>query len=183
LGRGFNTPIGFLQSSCYFYQHHGLAMANISLMFKTALVIVCLLRKNISKNGPLNSMSLKFRPTQAFTKDTGLIVVLILLLTAYWTGKSFFLPLSIGTLLVVMTVPMVFKPVAIVWYYFSATLGQVTNRIVLTIIFVCVLVPVGVIRRYLGFDPMKRKAWKKGVNSVFTERHHTFTADDFDKPY
>lgn len=128
-------------------------------------------------------MKSKFRPTQAYTKDTGLVIVLILLLAAYWTGKLFFLPLSIGTLLVVMTVPVVLKPLAVIWYYFSTALGNITNRIVLSVIFVGVLIPVGVIRRCLGFDPMKRKVWKSGVNSVFTERNHTFIADDFNRPY
>ena len=128
-------------------------------------------------------MKSKFRPTQAYTKDTGLVIVLILLMTAYWTGKLFILPLTIGTLLVVMTVPVVLKPLAVIWYYFSTGLGNITNRIVLTVIFVGVLIPVGVIRKCLGFDPMKRKAWKNGVNSVFTVRNHTFTADDFMRPY
>ncbi|PJC72380.1 MAG: hypothetical protein CO013_09605 [Syntrophobacterales bacterium CG_4_8_14_3_um_filter_58_8] len=128
-------------------------------------------------------MKSKFRPTQDYAKDTGLVIVLILLLTAYWTEKLFFLPLSIGTLLVVMTVPVVLKPLAVIWYYFSTGLGNMTNRIVLTVIFVGVLIPVGMIRRCMGFDPMKRKAWKNGVNSVFTERNHTFIADDFNRPY
>ena len=85
-------------------------------------------------------MKSKFRPTQDYAKDTGLVIVLILLLTAYWTEKLFFLPLSIGTLLVVMTVPVVLKPLAVIWYYFSTGLGNMTNRIVLTVIFVGVLI-------------------------------------------
>ena len=128
-------------------------------------------------------MKSKLRLTQAYTKDTGLVIVLILLVAAYWTGKLFFIPLSIGTLLIVMTVPVILKPLAFVWFYFSTALGKITNRIVLTIIFVGLLIPVGVIRRCLGFDPMKRKAWKNGRNSVFTERNHIFTANDFNRPY
>ncbi|KAF0155074.1 MAG: membrane protein [Syntrophaceae bacterium] len=128
-------------------------------------------------------MKSKFCLTQAYTKDTGLVIVLILLLAAYWTGKSFFLPLSIAILLVVMTVPVILKPLAFVWYHFSMGLGKITNRIILTVVFVGLLIPVGVIRRCLGFDPMKRKAWKNGRNSVFTERNHIFTADDFNRPY
>lgn len=128
-------------------------------------------------------MKLKIYQTQAYTKDTGLVIVLVLLLLSYWTGKSFFLPIAIGTLLVVMTVPAVLKPLAFIWYYFSMLLGKVTNRIILTIVFVGVLMPVGMIRRCLGFDPMKRKLWKNGVNSVLTVRNHFFTSDDFKRPY
>lgn len=128
-------------------------------------------------------MKSKFRPTQAYTKDTGLVIVLILLLTAYWTEKLFFLPLSIGTLLVVMTVPTVLKPLAFIWYYFSTALGIITNRIILAVIFGGVLTPIGIIRRCLGCDPMKRKAWKNGVHSVFTVRNQTVTPDDLIRPY
>jgi hypothetical protein len=128
-------------------------------------------------------MKLKFLPTQAYTKDTGLVIVLILLLTAYWKGDLFFILLSIVTLVVAMTIPVVLKPVAVIWYYFSTALGHITNRIILTIIFGVVLTPVGMIRRSLGFDPMKRKAWKNGSASVFTERDHVFISDDLNMPY
>lgn len=128
-------------------------------------------------------MKLKFRPTQTYTKDTGLVIVLILLLTAYWKENLFFILLAIGTLVVVMTIPVVLKPLAVIWYYFSTALGNITNRIVLTVIFWGVLTPVGIIRRCLGFDPMKRKTWKNGVHSVFTVRNHTVTSDDLNMPY
>lgn len=128
-------------------------------------------------------MKFKYHPTQAYIKDTGLVVVLVLLLMAYWTGNSFLLPLAIGILLVVMTVPTLLKPLAFIWYYFSITFGKMTNRIILTVIFVGILVPVGVVRRCLGFDPMKRKAWKNGVTSVLTERNHLYSADDFNRPF
>jgi hypothetical protein len=128
-------------------------------------------------------MKLKFRPTQAYTKDTGLVIVLILLLTAYWKGDLFFILLSIVTLVVAMTIPVVLKPAAVIWYYFSTALGNITNRIIFTIIFGVVLTPVGMIRRFLGYDPMKRKTWKNGSNSVFTERDHVFIPDDLNRPY
>jgi hypothetical protein len=129
-------------------------------------------------------MSVKFHPTGAYIKDTGLVAVLILLLVAYWQGgESPFVPLAIGMLVVVMTVPAVLKPVAVIWYYFSLGLGYVSSRIVLALIFWGVLLPVGLVRRWMGFDPMQRKAWKKGRDSVFTERNHIYTGDDLTRPY
>jgi hypothetical protein len=128
-------------------------------------------------------MKTKFRPTQAYTKDTGLVIVLILLLTAYWKENLVFILLAIATLLVAMTVPAVLKPLAVIWYYVSTALGSVTNRIVLTAIYWGVLTPVGVLRRWLGFDPMKSKLWKNGTHSVFTERNHVFISDDLNRPY
>ena len=128
-------------------------------------------------------MKLNFRPTQTYTKDTGLVIVLFLLVTAYWKESSFFILLAIGTLVVVMTIPVILKPLAVIWYFFSITLGSITNRIILTVIYWGVLTPIGIIRRSLGFDPMKRKAWKDGTRSVFTERNHPVTSDDLIMPY
>ncbi len=128
-------------------------------------------------------MKVKFNPTQVYTKDTGLVVVLILLLMAYWQEKLYLIFPAIGMLLVVMTIPAVLKPLAIVWYYFSTALGNVTNRIVFTIIFWVVLTPVSVIRKQLGFDPMMLKKWKNGTDSVFTVRNKTITSDDLNMPY
>ncbi len=128
-------------------------------------------------------MKIKFHPTQAYAKDTGLVIVLILLLIAYWKGDLFFILPAIGTLLVAMTVPIVLQPLAVIWYYASTALGSVTNRIVLTVIYWGVLTPVGMVRRWLGFDPMKRKIWKNGTHSVFAERNHIFKSDDLKMPY
>lgn len=128
-------------------------------------------------------MKLKYRPTQTFIKDTGLVLVLVLLLIAYWRGSSLFILLSIGALVVVMTVPVILKPLAVIWYYFSVVLGNIMSRIVLAVIFWGVLMPVAIVRRWLGFDPMKQKIWKKGRGSVFKKRNHTFTCDDLNMPY
>jgi hypothetical protein len=128
-------------------------------------------------------MKSTFRPDPTFTKDTGLVIVLVLLLIAYWTEKSLFVLLAIGVLVISMTIPVILKPLAIAWHALSKVLGNVMNRIVLTVIFWGVLTPVGLIRRGLGYDPMKRKEWKNGSRSVFSKRDHTFTADDLTTPY
>jgi hypothetical protein len=128
-------------------------------------------------------MKSKFSPTPAYTKDTGLVIVLILLLISYWKENLFFILLSIATLLVVMTIPGVLKPLAFIWHHISAAISSITNRIILTIIFGVVLTPVGIIRRFLGFDAMKRKTWKNGSDSVFKTRDHVFTSDDLNMPY
>lgn len=128
-------------------------------------------------------MKITFKPTQDYTKDTGLVIVLILLIAAYWTENLFFVLPALGTLVVVMTAPVILKPMAFVWHYFSIALGGITNKIILTIIFLTILTPVGIIRRGLGFDPMKRKAWKNGTGSVFTKRNRPVTSDDVTAPY
>jgi hypothetical protein len=123
------------------------------------------------------------RPTQIYSKDTGLIIVLALLLAAYWKNNLVFILPAIGILIATMTIPMIFLPAAVIWYYFSLFLEKISNRIVLALIFIGIITPVSLIRRCMGLDPMHRKKWKKGTDSVFTERNHTIVPNDLTTPY
>ena len=128
-------------------------------------------------------MNFNFRPTQAYTKDTGLIFVFSLLLVAYWQKNLGLIPSAVAMLLATMTIPVIFKPLAVIWYYFSLLLAKITNRVVLSLIFTVVITPIGLIRRCMGFDPMRRKMWKKGTASIFVERNHRFTENDLTTPF
>ena len=128
-------------------------------------------------------MNFRFRPTKTYTKDIGLVIVLVLLLTAYWKHNLVLILPATGILVAAMTVPMIFMPAAVIWYYFSLLLQKITNPIVLALVFLGVITPVGLIRRCMGFDPMKRKTWKNGIGTVFTDKKHKFTAKDLTAPF
>lgn len=128
-------------------------------------------------------MKLRFRPTQTYSRDTGLIIVLALLLTAYWKNNLVLILPATGTLIAAMTIPMIFLPAAVIWYYFSLFLGELANRIILSFIFIVVITPVSLVRRCVGFDPMLRKQWKKGSESVFIKRNHIVVAKDLTTPF
>ena len=124
-----------------------------------------------------------YHPTQTYCKDTGLIIVLALLLTAYWKNNLALILPATGTLIAALTIPIIFLPAAVIWYYFSLFLGEISNRIVLVLIFIGIITPVSLVRRCLGFDPMLRKKWKNGTDSVFIKRDHTFVAKDLTTPF
>jgi len=124
-----------------------------------------------------------FHPTPTYSKDTGLIIVLILLLTAYWKNNPALILPATGMLIAAMTIPIIFMPAAVIWHYFSLLLEKITNRILLTLVFVGVITPISLIRRCMGFDPMRRKTWKKETGTVFIERNHIFTKDDLTTPF
>lgn len=124
-----------------------------------------------------------FHPTQTYCKDTGLIIVLALLLTTYWKNTLALILPAAGILIAAMTIPIIFAPLAVIWYYFSLFLGKITNRIVLAFIFFVIVLPVSLIRRCVGFDPIMHKKWKKGSDSVFLIRNHTFVAKDLTTPF
>ena len=120
-------------------------------------------------------------PSQA--RDTGLALLLILLLVGYIGGKpAMWLP-SIIVLVITMTWPLLFMPLAKLWFGFSNLLSSVANKIILTMAFMVVVVPIALIRRATGVDAMQRKEWKKSAGSAFKVREHTYAKEDLDNPY
>ena len=119
----------------------------------------------------------------ARARDTGMALVLLLLLVWYFTGQDAFV-LGAALLHVLnMTAPQVYRPAAVVWFGLSHVLGAVVSRVVLTGVFFGVVMPVGLLRRAFGADSMQLKAFKAGRGSVMDRRDHTFTGKDLEHPY
>jgi multisubunit Na+/H+ antiporter MnhG subunit len=116
-------------------------------------------------------------------KDTGLAMVLILLIVEYVRRPGWLIIAAMAVLVLTMTWPAVFKPLARVWFGFSHLLGGVVSKIILSIVFYLIVTPMGLVRKAMGADPMKSKQWKKGDDSVLVERDHLYTREDIEKPY
>ena len=116
-------------------------------------------------------------------KDTGLAMILILLLIAHFAKLSYLILPAIGVVVLCMTWPALFKPLAFLWFGLSELLGKIVSKILLTLIFFVIATPIALIRRIWGADSMKLKFWKKGRGSVFSERGHLYSAKDLEKPY
>ena len=121
--------------------------------------------------------------TRDQAKDTGMAMVLICLILAYWGGRPQFLPLALALLLLTMVWPDAFRPLAVLWFGLSHLLGNLVSRIVLTIIFFVLVTPIGLIRRWAGADSLQLKKWKKDTRSVFMEREGAILPKDLDHPY
>lgn len=116
-------------------------------------------------------------------KDTGLALVLILLICMqFW--EMFYLTIpAIIVMVVTMTIPAAFCPLAKIWFGLSHFLGSIMSKILLSVVFFGVATPIGLIRKTIGADAMGLKTWKKGTGSVFVERNHIYTKKDIIKPY
>ncbi len=117
------------------------------------------------------------------SRDSGMALVLICLLIGFFARKNLFILLSIIFLVVNMTVPALYRPFAKLWLGISHILGTIVSKIILTLIFILLVTPVGVLRRIMGKDSLQVNRWKKDTSSVFTARDHLFNADDIEKPY
>lgn len=122
--------------------------------------------------------------SKAQSRDTGMAMVLIMLLLANFFLKSSVLNiLSIPVLILTMSIPSIFKPLAVVWFGFSHILGAVMSRVILSFIFIIVVTPLGLLINTIRRDPLRLKAFKKTTDSVFITRDHTFSKKDIDYPY
>jgi hypothetical protein len=116
-------------------------------------------------------------------KDTGLAIILILLIIEYIRRPGWLTFSTMGVLILTMTWPAAFKPLGRIWFAFSHLLGTIVSKVILTLVFYLIVTPVGLIRRILGADPMKNKLWKNGDDSVLVTRDHLYSSEDIQKPY
>jgi hypothetical protein len=98
-------------------------------------------------------------------RDTGMAMVLICLLAMLVLGPEGWLPTAIILLVLTMTWPKLFKPLAVFWFGLSHRLGGLVSKLILTLLFFCVVLPIALIRRMLGADPLQLK-WRQKKESV-----------------
>ena len=115
--------------------------------------------------------------------DTGMAAVLILLLIGLFTHNNLYYKIAIPVLVINMTFPMFYYLFAIIWLGFSQLLGTIVSKIILTIIYFIMVIPIGVFRRLLGKDSLKLSEFKKGNKSVMQTRDYNFLSEDIEKPY
>lgn len=123
------------------------------------------------------------RATNDQARDTGMAMVLICLLLAYWGHHPQFLPLAIALLLLTMAWPKIFRPLAVLWFGLSHIMGNVVSKVFLTILFFGLVTPIGLIRRMLGKDSLQLRQWKKDTGSVLVQREGAFRPEDLVNPY
>jgi hypothetical protein len=121
--------------------------------------------------------------TRDQSRDTGMAMVLLLVLALLKWGRNELLIAALIVHVVNMIVPQVFRPVAIAWFGLARLLGAVASRVLMFVVFALVVTPIGLLRRALGKDSLRLRAFRSGDESVMLVRNHTFTASDLEKPY
>lgn len=126
---------------------------------------------------------MKTRFNQKEHIDSGLALVLILLLTSIIWKLGWTIKVSLVCILITMIKPKLFYPFTFIWLNVSEVLGKIMSRIILTVVFLLFVIPVGFIRKISGKDNLKLKQFGKSDKSIFVERNHTFTKDDMLNPF
>ena len=116
-------------------------------------------------------------------KDAGLALVLINLICYQVWKLDILILMAIVFLIIAMTYPLIFQLFARFWFGLSTALGTVVSKIILSVLFFVVVLPIGLLRRALGKDSMRIKCWKQGNESIFRLRDHKSTTKDLEHPY
>ncbi len=130
-----------------------------------------------------NNDSVKKNTTPDSNKDAGLALALILIIIALFSTPTKLIFMASVILVFAMTIPKVFKPFAIVWFGLSHLLGDISTKLILTILFFLILTPIGLIRRLSGSDPLQLTGWPKDAASAFSHENHLYGASDITSPY
>lgn len=89
-----------------------------------------------------------------------------------WVITAFIITLS------TILVPLLFYPLAVVWFGLSKILGRYSPLLLLGLVFFIMVVPMGFFRRLRGIDSLKIRQFKKGRGSVMTVRSQVYSAKD-----
>jgi len=120
-------------------------------------------------------------------RKTALVVAGVLFAIALWNlyrGRLMVVAI-LATIAGVLTLIGLFVPVAArafhrFWMGIAAVLGYVNSRILLSLLYYGLFTPVGLVRRLLGKDPMKRRG--PGESSYWVMREYTRqTKDQFER--
>jgi hypothetical protein len=121
--------------------------------------------------------------TKEQSKDTGMALVLLFLLSILAAKPERLVIAAVLVHLINMIAPMIFRPVAVVWLGMSHLLGTLISKVFLGIVFLGVVAPIGLFRKLMGKDVLQLRKFKSSRDSVMVARNHTYTKQDFDKPY
>lgn len=125
----------------------------------------------------------KRKITKDQSRDTGMAMVLLLLLVDIKMKRQGLLFAAIALHVVNMMAPRIYKPIAFFWFGLSDLLGEVVSKILLSVLFFGVVTPIGILRRLFGKDSLKLRAFKASEESSMTVRNHVFVGQDIEKPY
>jgi hypothetical protein len=128
-------------------------------------------------------MGLFKKMTKDQSRDTGMAMVLLLLLVYLKTRRDGWLYVALALHVVNMIVPRVYAPIAVIWLGFSHILGTLMSKILLSILFFGLVTPIGVLRRLFGKDSLKLRAFRASRESAMQVRNHLFVSRDLEKPY
>ena len=108
-------------------------------------------------------------------RNFGIIVGIILLIISgylFWKEKEsfqIFLAIGITLFLTSITIPVILKPVYLIWMIFATILGWTMTRVILSLLFYFIITPIGLTLRFFGKQFLELR-WDKSQDSYWNFR-------------
>lgn len=115
--------------------------------------------------------------------ETGILLVMVLIIYGWYIEEWKFAIIGAAVLLISLIIPVLFKPLAFLWFGLAKLLSFITSNLLLFLLFYLLVTPVGLFRKMLGKDSLKLKDFKRSTGSVLLERGHSFTSSDLKNPF
>ena len=117
--------------------------------------------------------------TKAQCIEFGTLLNLVLVTVALFQPNLQLLRIAIFIGALMLVIPKALYPIAYIWFAFAKVMSTIAPVILLSIIFILVVTPMGLIRKLMGKGMMRQHQFKKETSSVMESRDHFYKADDF----
>ncbi|MDW3194056.1 MAG: SxtJ family membrane protein [Cytophagales bacterium] len=112
---------------------------------------------------------------------TVLVMVLGLLIIAIWREWTWLTYTSIGIGLAAVISNRILTLIVKGWFGLAKVLGYINSRILLTVVYVLILMPLAFLSRMFGNNSVQLK--KKNGESYFETRNHKYVKADLENPW
>ena len=126
----------------------------------------------------INTRKFKSAITQEQTKEFGMVMVLIISFIAFYLKEYNYIKIAFILTLITILFPVLFYPMALCWFGFGRLLGIISSGILLSMVFIIIVIPIGLIRKIIGYDNLKLKQFKKSEKSLMNDRDHVYIDAD-----
>lgn len=116
--------------------------------------------------------------TRQQSAEFGQVTILVAIFFALYLRENNFVIAAFILTLITIVVPVIFYPFAVLWFGMAKILNAVSMTVLMGLVFFIIVTPVGLFRRLTGRDSLKINQFKKGRQSVMTDRDHLYTGDD-----
>jgi len=112
--------------------------------------------------------------------ETVLTIVLALVIIYWFKRWNVLLLCAISIGIAALLIPAVASGIHWFWMKLSHVMGAVSGRVILTLIYLLVLLPLAMLARIFGKSNFRLKV---GGTTYFKERNHTYTKEDMMHPW
>ncbi|TAH04213.1 MAG: hypothetical protein EAZ16_05940 [Sphingobacteriales bacterium] len=109
--------------------------------------------------------------------ETIIVLTIAIAVLGWFTKKQQWYWVALIFALVALAVPPLAKYIHIGWMKLAQAIGFVMNKVLLTVVFIIIVIPLGILSRIMGKNSIRLK---KGGNTYFKTRNHTYTKADLE---